>query len=86
MSELLNADRLRIAAEEYNRNFKWYMENQEIVKEKWRGKFVAVHNGNIYASENHDYLLTILENAGIADNDSVFKTYIPETDYAPAMS
>jgi hypothetical protein len=87
MSEkiLLNTDNLRAAAEEYNKNFKWFMDNQELVKSNCRGKFVAVYNGRIYASEEHENLLIILEKEGITNTDSVFKTYVPETDDALMM-
>jgi hypothetical protein len=80
MSELLNTESLRETAEEYNKNFKWFMNNQERVKSKFRGKFVAIHNGSIFASDEHENLLKVLKAAGITKTDSVFKTYIPETD------
>ncbi|HEU4822236.1 MAG TPA: hypothetical protein VFS97_02315 [Nitrososphaeraceae archaeon] len=86
MSELLNTDNLRAAAEEYNKNFKWFMDNQDLVKSHSKGKFVAVHNSRLYASENHDNLLIILEKSGITSTDSVFKTYVPDTDDVFAMS
>jgi hypothetical protein len=87
MSELLNTDNLRAAAEQYNKNFKWFMDSltSQEVKDSCKGKFVAVHNERIYASENHDNLLIILKKEGIAGTDSVFKTYVPETDNAFAM-
>jgi hypothetical protein len=80
MSELLNTDTLRETAEEYHKNFEWFMKNQELVKSKFRGKFIAIHHTRIFASDEYKNLLKVLKAAGVTKADSVFKTYIPETD------
>lgn len=85
MSELLNTDNLRATAEEYNKNFKLFMYKQEWVKSNCKGKFVAVHNGSFTMSDDYENLLKGLKGAGVTNIDSVFKTYIPDTDYVLAM-
>jgi hypothetical protein len=81
MSEntLLSPSNLQ-TADEYNRNFRWFMNNYEKVRNANRRKFIAVYNEQVFSDINHNDLLSKLREHGITNIDSVFQTYVPEGD------
>ena len=79
-SSLLNKQNIEIV-EKYNKNFRWFMENLERIRNENRGTFVAIYNEDVVASDRDpEALLVKIEKSGITDIDSVFRKYIPEND------
>jgi hypothetical protein len=78
--ELSDPQRLK-SIEDYNKNFRWFMDNFEKIKDQNRGKFVAVYDGRVVASDREpDALTKQMETVGISNPNSVFRRYIPEKD------
>ncbi len=76
---LLSKENIKVD-EEYNKNFKYFINNFDKIKNDNKGKFIAIYNSNILISEkDHNFLLRKLEKAGIAQ-DSVFIKYISDSD------
>jgi RNA binding exosome subunit len=69
------------ASEKYKANLRTFMSKYDEIKSKHRGEFIAVFDGNIIGDINREMLLEkIREKVEDKDIDSVFQTYISNTD------
>lgn len=64
-----------------NENFKWFVSHYDELKDKFRGKFIAIDDNKIVDSDIHqENLLTKLTNM-YGDIRHIFIYYISEKDY-----
>jgi RNA binding exosome subunit len=68
-------------SEKYKANLRTFMSKYDKIKSEHRGEFIAIFDGEIIGDTSRETLLEkIREKVEDKDIDSVFQTYISETD------
>jgi hypothetical protein len=80
MSELLKPENQEMVKKS-NENFQWFVKHYDELKEKYKGKYVAIHDGKVVAENtDHEQLIDYLSKE-FDDRRSILVQYIKEKDY-----
>jgi hypothetical protein len=80
MSELFTPESLQMM-KRFEENFQYYAKHYNELREKYRGKFIAIDQGKIIAeNSDHSQLLEYLSKE-YKDTRPIFIQYISEKDY-----
>lgn len=80
MSELFTPENLQMM-KRFEENFQYYAKHHNELREKYRGKYIAIDQGKVIAeNSDHPQLLEYLSKQ-FKDTHPIFVQYIGEKDY-----